>query len=77
MSHLASGKSLVADAGSGELILADFETGERNPVATFDVSDDFSIAINGLLVDRNFSENAYVFVYHGDSQSVKNQLTRP
>ena len=76
VSHLASGKSLVADAGSGELILADFETGERDTLATFDVSDDFSIAINGLLVDREFSENAYVFVYHGNSQSVKNQLTR-
>jgi glucose/arabinose dehydrogenase len=67
---------IVAELTSGKLLSTNRETNERTELQTLAPFTGNGLGISGLLVDRNFSGNGYVFVYHGTGESGRNVLTR-
>lgn len=67
---------IVAELTSGKLLSLNRETNERVELQTLAPFTGNGLGISGLLVDKDFSSNGYVFVYHGTGESGRNVLTR-
>lgn len=71
---LDSDTLLVAEFGSGKIFQYDIKTSERTDVITFPPFTSDGGGISGLLVDREFDSNGYVYVYHTNEEG-RNVLT--
>ena len=74
--ELPGNKLIIAELDSGKIIAYDREKKSATTLVTLAPANGDAIGIAGLLVDRDFDNNHYVFVYHLDPQSNKNSVTR-
>jgi glucose/arabinose dehydrogenase len=66
---------IVAELATGVLFQFSEGTGERIDLLTFTSFSPEGDGISGLLVDRGYADNGYVYVYHTDVNGI-NVLTR-
>jgi len=74
--ELNSKKIVIAELNSGKLISYNLESKIATVIANFPPANNNAIGIAGMLVDKDFSSNKNIFVYHLDSNTNKNIVTR-
>lgn len=74
LEELPSGKLLIAELANGKLSIYDRQKMSSKTLSTFPIALEKGIGISGLLVDKDFKSNGFVFVYRGNS--TKNEITR-
>ena len=76
VSELSNSSLIFAELNSGKLKSIDLKTNETKVIESFPPADSNSIGISGLLVDRDYNNNGFIFVYHLDDKSNKNVVSR-
>jgi len=74
--ELDSKNLIIAELTTGRVFIFNRETAESTDLLTLAPFSGSGLGISGLLVDRDFGGNGYVFIYHGTGESGRNVLTR-
>ena len=67
---------IFAELLTGNLNRYNLKTNEVSTFATFPAADKNLIGISGLLVDNDYNNNHFIYIYHVESASNKNVITR-
>ncbi len=74
--ELDSKNLIVAELTTGRVFIFNRETAESTDLLNLAPFSGSGLGISGLLVDKDFNSNGYVFIYHGTGESGRNVLTR-
>ncbi len=74
--ELSNKKLIVAELTTGRVFIFNRENGEVSDLISLAPFSGSGLGISGLLVDKDYNSNGYVFIYYGTGESGRNVLSR-